>query len=57
MTLTGYKKPEEVRERMEKADILLATSDRGEGWGAVMQRAMNSGCVVIADHMMGAVPF
>ena len=57
VTLTGYKKPEEVRERMEKADILLATSDRGEGWGAVINEAMNSGCVVIADHMMGAVPF
>lgn len=38
VTLTGYKKPEEVRERMEKADILLVTSDRGEGLGSCDQR-------------------
>ena len=57
VTLTGYKKPEEVRERMEKADILLATSDRGEGWGAVINEAMNSGCAVVASDAAGATPY
>ena len=42
---------------MERADIYLATSDRQEGWGAVINEAMNSGCAVVADHMMGAVPY
>jgi glycosyltransferase involved in cell wall biosynthesis len=42
---------------MEDADIYLATSDRKEGWGAVINEAMNSGCAVVADHMMGAAPF
>ena len=57
VTLLGYRTPEEVRAAMEEADIYLATSDRLEGWGAVVNEAMNSGCAVVADHMMGAVPF
>lgn len=55
--LKGFMKPEEVRAYMERADILLFTSDRNEGWGAVANEAMNSGCVVIADSMIGAVPY
>lgn len=57
VTLKGYCTPEEVRSLMERADIYLATSDRREGWGAVINEAMNSGCAVVADHMMGAVPY
>ena len=57
VNLLGFMKPEEVREHMKKADILLFTSDRNEGWGAVANEAMNSGCAVIADHMIGAVPY
>ena len=53
----GYQPPEQVRQSMEKADVFLFTSDRKEGWGAVANEAMNSGCAVIADHMIGAVPF
>ncbi len=57
VTLHGVKKPEEVREFMENADIFLMTSDRNEGWGAVINESMNSGCAVIANHMIGSVPF
>ncbi len=57
VTLRGYCAPEQVRELMERADIYLATSDREEGWGAVVNEAMNSGCAVVASHMMGAVPY
>lgn len=57
VTLLGYRSPEEVRSYMEQADIFLFTSDRQEGWGAVANEAMNSGCAVIADHMIGAVPY
>lgn len=53
----GYKKPEEVRTYMEAADIFLFTSDYNEGWGAVLNEAMNSGCAVVADCGIGAVPF
>lgn len=57
VTLRGYCAPEQVRGLMEQADIYLATSDREEGWGAVVNEAMNSGCAVVASHMMGAVPY
>ena len=53
----GFLKPEQVREYMEKADIFLFTSDRQEGWGAVANEAMNSGCALVADHMIGAIPY
>ena len=53
----GFLKPEQVREQMEQADIFLFTSDRQEGWGAVANEAMNSGCALLADHMIGAVPY
>ncbi|MCR5250246.1 MAG: glycosyltransferase family 4 protein [Lachnospiraceae bacterium] len=54
---TGYLSPEQIREEMERADIFLFTSDRKEGWGAVLNEAMNSGCLVIARYMIGAVPY
>lgn len=57
VTLQGFRTPEEVRGFMERADIYLVTSDRQEGWGAVVNEAMNSGCAVVADHMVGAVPY
>ena len=53
----GSMKPEEVREYMEKSEIYLFTSDRGEGWGAVLNESMNSGCAVVASHAIGSVPF
>lgn len=53
----GSKKPEEVREYMRKADVFISTSDKGEGWGAVINEAMNSGCVTIGTYEMGAAPY
>ena len=47
----------EVRKYMERANIYLFTSDYHEGWGAVMNEAMNSGCAVVASHAVGSVPF
>ena len=54
---TGSMSPEEVRTYMKLSDFFLMTSDRQEGWGAVLNEAMNSGCVPIANHMIGAVPY
>ena len=42
---------------MEASDIFLFTSDRNEGWGAVLNESMNSGCAVVASHAIGSVPF
>lgn len=47
----------EVRDHMEQADIFLFTSDFQEGWGAVLNEAMNSACAVVASHAIGSVPF
>ena len=55
--LLGSMPPEKTREHMEKAQIFLLTSDRQEGWGAVLNEAMNSGCAVIASSAAGSVPF
>ncbi len=55
--LLGAMTPEEVRTHMEKAEIFLFTSDRNEGWGAVLNEAMNSGCAAVASHAIGSVPF
>jgi glycosyltransferase involved in cell wall biosynthesis len=42
---------------MERSDIYLMTSDNEEGWGAVVNEAMNAGCAVAASHAAGAVPY
>lgn len=53
----GAMPPEQVRSNMEKASVFLFTSDRQEGWGAVLNEAMNSGCAVVASHAAGAAPY
>ena len=55
--MLGAMSPDEVRAHMEKADVYLFTSDFHEGWGAVLNEAMNSACAVVASHAIGAVPF
>ena len=53
----GAMKPYQVREHMEKAGIYLFTSDKREGWGAVLNESMNSACAVVASHSIGSVPY
>ena len=55
--LLGTMSPEEVRHQMEKHQLFLFTSDQNEGWGAVLNEAMNSACCVVADGRIGSVPF
>lgn len=52
-----YLPPAMVRKHMEKADVFLFTSDFNEGWGAVLNEAMSSGCAVISSHAPGAAPY
>ena len=42
---------------MQKHDIFLFTSDKNEGWGAVLNEAMSNGCAVVASNAIGSVPF
>lgn len=55
--MLGSMPPEDVRKHMEQAGIYLFTSDHNEGWGAVLNESMNSGCAVVASHAIGSVPF
>lgn len=55
--LLGTMSPEEVRQNMERSEIFLFTSDRNEGWGAVLNESMNSGCAVVANKAIGSVPY
>lgn len=57
VTLHSSMTPDKIREYMVKSSIYLFTSDRQEGWGAVLNEAMNSGCAVVANSAIGAVPF
>ena len=49
--------PEKVRNLMEKTEIFIFTSNREEGWGAVLNEAMNSACAVVGSSACGSVPF
>lgn len=53
----GAMPPEEVRSHMENNSIFISTSDEQEGWGAVLNEAMNSACAVVASNAMGAAPY
>lgn len=57
VSMCGAMPQEKVREKMEQSNILISTSDFHEGWGVVINEAMNSGCVVIASHAIGSVPY
>jgi glycosyltransferase involved in cell wall biosynthesis len=57
ISMLGTMSPEKVREFMEKSNVFVFTSDYNEGWGAVLNESMNSGCAVVASHAVGSVPF
>jgi glycosyltransferase involved in cell wall biosynthesis len=47
----------EILDEMKKSNIFLFTSNRNEGWGAVANEAMASGCTLVAGNEIGAVPY
>ncbi len=57
VNVLGAVNSKEVRKYMEESEIFLFTSDRREGWGAVLNESMNSLCAVVASHEIGSVPF
>lgn len=57
ITFYGYTEPEKVRDVMEKCHIHLFTSNYLEGWGAVVNEGMNSGCVEVVNAQVGAAPY
>lgn len=57
VTFYGFLKPDQVRGIMEKCHIHLFTSNYLEGWGAVVNEGMNSGCAEVVNVEVGAAPF
>lgn len=55
--LLGQMPNDKVLRQMQDHDIFCFTSDRKEGWGAVLNEAMSNGCCVVANDEIGAVPY
>ena len=53
----GVMPNEQVLQQMSNHDIFLFTSDRYEGWGAVVNEAMANGCCVVGSDAIGSVPY
>ena len=47
----------EVREYMDRADIYVFSSNMFEGWGAVVNEAMDSACAMVVSHAVGSAPY
>ncbi len=57
VSFAGQLDPDGVHALMRSSDAFLATSNRKEGWGATVNEAMASGCLVVASDEMGSVPY
>lgn len=57
LILKGNMPNEDVIKEMQQHNIFCFTSDRQEGWGAVLGEAMASGCCPVASSDAGATPF
>lgn len=57
VSLKGTIANSKMVKEMQKYNILIITSDRNEGWGAVVNEAMGNGCVVVGSNAVGSIPF
>ena len=57
ITLTGAIPQDKVHTYMDDSEIFLFTSDSNEGWGAVLNEAMNSACACISSDAIGSSAF
>ena len=48
---------QEILSEMRRHQIFLFTSDKNEGWGAVLNESMSNECAVAASNRIGATPF
>ena len=55
--LMGSLPNELVLKEMSEHHIFLFTSNKIEGWGAVINEAMANGCCVVSSDAVGSVPF
>ena len=57
ITILPFMPAEEVRSYMDKADIYVFGSSFYEGWGAVVNEAMDSACAMVVSHAVGSAPY
>lgn len=57
VTMLPFMSPESVREYMDKADVFVFGSNFYEGWGAVVNEAMNSACTLLVSHAVGSAAY
>lgn len=57
ISILGVLSNDLVLKKMQDSNLFLFTSDRNEGWGAVLNEAMSNGCAIVASHEIGSVPF
>ena len=57
ITMLGFMSPSQVLEHMRRSEIFLFTSNRMEGWGAVLNESMNAGCAVVSSSAVGSTLF
>ncbi len=55
--LLGAIPNEQVHQLMKEHTIFCFTSDKREGWGAVLSEAMSNGCACVSSDLIGAAPF
>lgn len=47
----------QVQHEMKAADVFIFTSDRAEGWGAVLNESMGNACIPIASTLAGSTNY
>lgn len=57
ISLYGTRENSEILNIMRSCHILCTTSDRKEGWGAVLNEGMASACCPVASVMAGSTPY
>lgn len=57
VNLLGRQTNERVYQLMREHDIFTFTSNKREGWGAVLNEAMSCGCACVVSDLIGAAPY
>lgn len=57
ITPLGAMSPDEVQSHMRRSEVFLFTSNRMEGWGAVLNESMNALCAVVSSSAVGSTLF
>lgn len=54
VTVTESISNDEMQHKLNETDLLLVTSDRYEGWGAIVNEGMYHKCIVLSNKLVGS---